>query len=322
MTETSNPLGIGDTTTIDHAAKAVEKLLKGDPKPEQEKPAPAEDTAPDEAAPQDDTPETEQPEIAEEAAIEPRKFKVKVDGEEAEVDESELIQGYQRQQDYTRKTQEAANRLREADEKFTRVTAAETKIQQDLQFAHMVQQANLPKPPERELLDTDPHAYMRQQRDYEDGLNVIRAIEQAHRESVDRTNEQQAEANKKTSQDNATKLFAAIPELKVPEKQKEWAGKAQSTLSKDYGFTDQEIASVTDHRLLLVVNDAMKYRELQAKKPVVEDKLKNAPPLQAGKRSTPQEQKAKLNEEAMKRLNRTGRVEDAASIIKQRMEKK
>ena len=42
----------------------------------------------------------------EEEALQPQTFTVKVDGQEVEVTQDELINGYSRQQDYTRKTQE------------------------------------------------------------------------------------------------------------------------------------------------------------------------------------------------------------------------
>jgi hypothetical protein len=44
----------------------------------------------------------------EQAEPEPRKFKVKVDGQDTEVTEDELLKGYSRTQDYTRKTQKVA----------------------------------------------------------------------------------------------------------------------------------------------------------------------------------------------------------------------
>ena len=33
------------------------------------------------------------------------------------------------------------------------------------------------------------------------------------------------------------------------------------------GFNDQEVAQVYDHRIVMLVNDAMKYRNLQNSKP-------------------------------------------------------
>ncbi len=50
----------------------------------------------------------EQTDVVEEAQ-QPQTFTVKVDGQEVEVTQEELINGYSRQQDYTRKTQELAH---------------------------------------------------------------------------------------------------------------------------------------------------------------------------------------------------------------------
>jgi hypothetical protein len=60
-------------------------------------------------------------------------FTVTVDGEQMEVSQSELINGYQRQADYTRKTQELATereRLEELDPEETRLRRIESAIEE------------------------------------------------------------------------------------------------------------------------------------------------------------------------------------------------
>lgn len=56
----------------------------------------------------EEQPEKSEEESEEETEEEP-KYKVKVDGQEVEVTQEELLRGYMRQSDYTRKTQALAN---------------------------------------------------------------------------------------------------------------------------------------------------------------------------------------------------------------------
>jgi hypothetical protein len=57
---------------------------------------------------EEEQPEQEEEEPQQETQEEP-KYKVKVDGQEVEVTQEELLRGYMRQSDYTRKTQQLAN---------------------------------------------------------------------------------------------------------------------------------------------------------------------------------------------------------------------
>lgn len=49
--------------------------------------------------------------------------------------------------------------------------------------------------------------------------------------------------------------------------------------SKEYGFSDSDLAGITDHRVVKMMADAVAYRELKAKAPAVTQKAKEAPRL-------------------------------------------
>lgn len=69
----------------------------------------------------DEDSEAEQPEQEEESAGEPEeepKYKVTVDGEDVEVTQEELLRGYMRQSDYTRKTQQLANQRQQIEQLY------------------------------------------------------------------------------------------------------------------------------------------------------------------------------------------------------------
>lgn len=64
---------------------------------------------------EEEQPEQEEEEPQQETQEEP-KYKVKVDGQEVEVTQEELLRGYMRQSDYTRKTQQLANQRQQIEQ--------------------------------------------------------------------------------------------------------------------------------------------------------------------------------------------------------------
>ena len=84
----------------------------------------------------------------------------------------------------------------------------------------------------------------------------------------------------------------------------------------DYGFNDNEIGSLADHRFLMVAKDAMSYRSLKDKKPIVQKKVANAPKvIKAGvsKSTTSSGREAIRNK--INKLRKTGDLGDAQSAL-------
>jgi hypothetical protein len=77
-------------------------------------------------------------------------------------------------------------------------------------------------------------------------------------------------------QHEQTRLMAAIPELSDPKKAQAFAGEINASL-KDYGFAANEINSVVDHRMILVLRDAMKYRAGEAARAKAATKVVQTP---------------------------------------------
>ena len=108
-------------------------------------------------------------------------------------------------------------------------------------------------------------------------------------------------------------LLAALPDWKDPKK-----AKAEKALviesAKAAGFTDEDLKSVYDHRLVLLLRKAAMYDQMVSKrqgiKPVVNNGPRPAKPGAAGRVSTTTEATR-----AKQRLAKTGRVDDAASAI-------
>jgi hypothetical protein len=113
----------------------------------------------------------------------------------------------------------------------------------------------------------------------------------------------------------------AIPELSNPQKASDLKVKMRNTLS-DYGFNDQEIGSLADHRFLKVLKDAMDYRNLKAAKPIVQKKIVNAPKVVKSGTASSESSKRSVIQSKLGRLKKSGKIQDAHSAILEIISKK
>jgi hypothetical protein len=84
---------------------------------------------------------------------------------------------------------------------------------------------------------------------------------------------------------------------------------------RNYGFNDQEISSVADHRYLLILRDALAYRNIKESKPIVQKKVSNAPKVIKAGVSKGESSKREIVRNKISKLKKTGRIEDAQSAI-------
>jgi hypothetical protein len=107
-------------------------------------------------------------------------------------------------------------------------------------------------------------------------------------------------------------LFKAWPEAKSPETAK----KVSETLKSVYGFTDQEIANTSDHRMFLVIKDALEFRASKAKGAEAVKVVRKLPKLVKGAARSTTDSKAAGRSRAMDRLAQTGSIHDAVEAVK------
>ena len=224
-------------------------------------------------------------EEAEDTPAPERKLKVTVKGDdgtdqEIEVDEAEVVKGYQRQADYTRKTQELAQREHQAVEILK---AKHDEFAQDYlskaeaSRAAIVQLAGLRGEDEMaQLAQSDPAAWVAENQRRQSIAAVLGQLDQqisAERQEIER---RQAEAMQQARSEMFQRTWA---ELQKDGIDREKLGKAYSDVSKAYGFSGDELAQVLDHRQVRVMLDALAYRQLKEQKTAVQKKVDAAPKL-------------------------------------------
>lgn len=269
---------------------------------------------------EDDSPDDESEEDSDEDKPDPtsgRKFKVAVKGEdgadiEQEVDEKELVAGYQRQADYTRKTQELARREEQATEIVrAKVTEAQTHFVQRAQMAQAVvaRLAGLRTPEEMlELSRVDPAGYVAEQARQQQVHSVIAGLENQWQQEQFRLQQEQQQA----LHQSFARCWGVLGQKGIDKPKLQHIFE---TVSKDYGISQDRFAMLNDPAVVMVMRDAVAYRELQKKATDVKKRAESAPRL-------PQKQSVPRNEPTEKRRVerlRSGRGsrDDLAAFIAQ-----
>ena len=239
------------------------------------------------------------------------------DGEEVEFEgkaykvPKEIKEALLRQADYTQKTQAVAEQRKAVEEKAQLLNQREQlmgvafekavelrEVQNRLsQFENIDWQS---------LADSDPAQATKLNLAYQ---QLQRQAQQKYTE-LTQTQAQQEQLNAQQLQQT---LAEAQKELRtrLPDFTPEVAEKIKST-AREYGLTDQELASVIDPRHVHILHDAMKWRALQANKPQALKKVAEAPKAIPPKATQP---KPRTNKAAEERLRKHGRPEDLAAFL-------
>ena len=313
--ENTNPTG-SENLTVNQAAAALLGMMEPD-EPTEEVQAQAEPEEQEEVqAESESESESVEDDDVEEAPEQPkRKYKVKAAGEEIEVDEDELIKGYQRSKDYTKKSQEVAEQRKAIEAERAKLSQVEQERQayaQRLQAIDQFLSKQLQGENLESLKETDPIGYavkVAERTEKEKQLAVIRAEQQRIAQV------QQAEQQQKLQvhlQSEAQKLVDVIPEFGTEK------GQDLKRQIREYalniGYSEQDLANLYDHRAVLALYKAMKFEKLQQAKPDAMKRVQEAPKVLKAGTSTPPT-KSDADKKAMQRLRESGRVRDAANVF-------
>jgi len=278
----------------------------------------------EEEAEESDEGEEEESEETDDGEEEDPLYAVTVNGEEHEVTFDELLRGYSRQSDYTRKTQELSNDRKQMEELQKQYNSEVSTIQAERQqymeslnqiiansSAGLDKFANLDW---QSLKDTDPIEYVTKKEEFREAQERVQQMQQEQYHAQQRHAEESKKLRTQILQEEHGKLSAALPEWGEPEKQKKMATEIRDYASSQ-GFSAEEINSLVDHRSLLVLLKASKYDAMQ-KADVKSKKLKNKPRVvRPGTGREKREDSKSKRTAKMKRLRNTGHVDDAASIL-------
>lgn len=344
MDENDTPLDDGTVTdSADDYATSVDALadILGDP----DEP----DTDEDEVSAEDDSDEAEDPtnegdepdedgddvedddeseedsgdESAEEAEdgpeelkggrIAPQNAKVKLpDGSLTTVDE--LLKGYHRQSDYTRKMQGISEDRKALEADRERASQTAQQLQEQYDRASAMLDAWKPQQPQT-TYEQDPMAWGKYQADMAAWSQWNEQIGTQLSERQKQVEEEQSAQRLKYLQNENTQLVEKIPQLADDAKRKAFFSEASKAMS-EFGFSQEDIAGITDHRLVVVMRELMRLKRNSQQAPQVKQQLKEKPKmLKGGKRSDPKSVKATGAKSRLSRLSETGSVRDGVASL-------
>lgn len=234
-----------------------------------------------------------------------------VKGEKIKGKDLEL--GYMRQSDYTRKTQELAQQREQIQGQIRNEYGNHLRnIEQNL-IDHFPQEPNW-----MELAQDNPAEYAVQREQWNKRLSDLNGVRQlrAQQEHMEKAQIAQAKAQAQAKAfDDLVQLhpeFALTSDGKMSPVSVEVIGFA----TQEVGLPEQLLSEVDDARIFSILYDAMRYRRQEAQKSKTVNELANKPGLTKPGVTQSKTTAAQADiQKQMARLKRTGRSEDADSLI-------
>ena len=309
--------------TVQGAAEKISGLLnpkeekqetesKAEPSESTEQQETQESQPESEGTPETTTENTETKEETQTELEEQELHRVKVQGQELEVTLDELKSGYSRDSDYRQKTHSLGLEKRDLE-------AQKTSLRQS--YDTRLSELN-------ELIAT-ADGFVRQQQGskdlkklWEEDPTSAAKLDYQLREQTGQLDGMKNKARQEYSKQYDDYLVTQrelaatkIPEYSDPNKADSFRHNMRTSL-RNYGFDDQEIGQLADHRFLMVAKDAMSYQQLKDKRPIVQKKVANAPRvIKSGiaKSNTSSGREGIRNK--IGKLRKSGHIKDAQNAI-------
>lgn len=251
-------------------------------------------------------------------------FTVRVNGEDVDVTLDEALKGYQREADYTRKTQQLAEQRKQLEaeqSEFQAVQAQTAQLRdaygQTLQQLQQQIQDGLQQEPDWDAAyeQLDAKEYTRLVQDWnarKDSLQKVQ-IEQAR---VAKEQAKESEAMMRTHLAQQSELMLEkLPQWR-DEKVRLTERDQLITYAKSLGYTDDEIANAADHRAIVALYHSWQLSKLNAAKPEAKKRVRKAPKMaKAGVPRSKNEVAARRRQKLADRHASEGSIASAVDLL-------
>lgn len=243
-------------------------------------------------------------------------YTVKVDGKTKQVTLDELTRGYSGQAYIQQGMEQLANAKKQMQEMYQVMQEREQQIAEAYERVQSGQGLTKPTPPSKDLFDKDPIGYMQAKIEYDEQVAQYEQTQAQIAQMQQRKVQQTQAQHQAYLQEQLQVLQQAIPELADPKKAPAYRDKMVQAGSTYYGFDPQELNGIADARYLNVLNDAMKWREMQEARGEVTQKAQSARPVvKPGVKRDGRTSKQKQSREAAARMRKTGDIDDVAKFL-------
>jgi len=246
-------------------------------------------------------------------------FSVKIDGEEYEVSADELKSGYQRQKDYTKKTQQLAEQRKQYEAKLNEITAFQQEFLQKATMADTLLNRDLEKFKKldwEKMKTSDPVGYVQKQIELREVQDQQAQLRQQAQTVWEQGQKAEAEERARMLEQERVAALEAFPEWKSQEKASAHQLKIVE-YAKALGYEEEELVNISRAKDLLVLDKARKYDELQKAKKGITQKSKPTMRKLVKPKGKPAKGAAqkKVMAEASTRLRKSGSIRDAAALM-------
>ena len=251
-------------------------------------------------------------------------YAVNVNGEEHTIPLDELIKGYSRQSDYTRKTQELSEQRKSIEANQAQWSAEVQQIQAERQqyvsaLQNVIENSmgsldQFATVDWATLKNDNPLEYITKRDEYREAQDKVRQA-QFQQQQAQQAHQQESQQNhRRVLQEEHGRLVEALPEWGEQETRQKLSGEIKE-YALSQGYTTEEISSLIDHRSLMTIYKAMKYDKASSPS-VVKKKVKNKPRvIRAGSPRTKSDSDKTKRTAQMKRLRGTGHIDDASTLL-------
>lgn len=231
---------------------------------------------------------------------------VTIDGQKLTL--AELKKGYFRDRDYTHSKQRVSQKEQQLEAMSARVTQSVDAIADFL-----IKQ--IPPAPDSQLAMTNPSQFVQQKALHEAATAQVEALLGQAGVVKDVSQALSAEQKQERIDSENAQLIQAFP-ITATEAGRQKFFETAASAAKELGYSEQEIAQAMDHRLFKLAHYAAIGMRAEKAREKARDKVQNAPPVAAPKarQQGGNQMAARRNQEAMKRLARTGSIENALRV--------
>ena len=245
-------------------------------------------------------------------------YRVTVDGEEIEVSLDEALQGYQRQQAFTKRSMELAAERKAVEQEAAEAKQARESYAQQLEVLKQQIQQTTPQEPDwvalaKEVSAEEYNAYKAQFEQQKQYLAQVEAEQQrvAQEQNVERDKQLQEHLRAQRQE-----MLSRIPQWQDEEVRETERLEVVKYAQSQVGFTQEEIENASDARAIELLYKAWKWDNLQKKKPTAKKRTRKAPKMaKAGQPKTKNQVASRSRQQAMSRLNKERSVDAAVQYL-------
>lgn len=306
------------TLSVDQAAGAFLGMMDAEDSHEQPEADQETEEVSQELEADGDEPDESEGDDEQDQVDEKPRYKVKAAGEEIEVTLDDLIKGYQREADYTKKTQTLAEQRKQVETERAVIEQAKQQRDQYQERLAIIENALRSQAQPQEnleaLKETDPIGYAVKVAEQTQRERQLQAVQLERARIAEMQQAEQSQALTARLSQEAQKLAEAIPEYADKEKSVQ-VKKDIRDYARKIGWSDDELASVYDSRAVITLYRAMQYEKLMGNKPQVTKKVNEAPKMLKAGTSRSTDGNTDQTKKAQAQLKRTGKVRDAANVF-------